>query len=261
VTVRAMRASDEAFVYSSWLRSYEDSDWAKSRWAAPYRKTQSALIEQLVESNLVYVVEAVDGTPGGLDLDGWICGWPEALVHYVFVRQSARGRGVARELLGALQIDKTTPAVYTHHARLLDLRRVPGAWRFDKGSLMLRKGKTMGKLIDVREVHFEADNAIPCAVRGQRDTRDYFPAQLGARIQYDPETKEFLVHDEIAYGVPAKDHRGLTLPPWRVPRERVKRWSAYEPGEAPWAASHPVAQTSLPAAEPKRDHHPKAAAP
>ena len=65
-------------------------------------------------------------------LDGFACfqilEQDGLLLHYVYVRLSARGKGVARSM-----IEPFAPllVIYTHRSRSLDSRRIPKRWQFD----------------------------------------------------------------------------------------------------------------------------------
>ena len=148
--VRPARAEDMAFVENSWLQSYADSDTAlictpkdephtrKCQICGAYRvrtakagkeywNGERALMRALIRRSVLLVKEASDGL-----LDGFAC-WQQRpdgfFVHYVYVRMSARCKGVAKELLSPLLGEPLV--VYTHRSRVVDARRMPKNFRFD----------------------------------------------------------------------------------------------------------------------------------
>lgn len=132
--------SERGFVAKSWVESFANSTVAegltfaglRSRspsWEAgpAYWRTWNALVNQLMARGRVTVA----------DDDGLVAGfvawepWDEATaLHYVYVRLSYRGRGVARELLETLPAG---PLVFTHRSR--SVRHVPPSWRYTMAPL------------------------------------------------------------------------------------------------------------------------------
>ena len=140
------RPGEANFVIKSWRESYADSDAAKRyafhgrcpsfadrfKWHAPdeYYRTWDALIATLVSQCTVRMAEN-DET--GL-LAGFVC-WEltgpwGVVVHYVYTRLSARGQGVAKQLIGELPGGRV---MYTH--RGAGVTRVPDGWVFSEAPL------------------------------------------------------------------------------------------------------------------------------
>jgi|HubBroStandDraft_6_1064221.scaffolds.fasta_scaffold791012_1 GNAT superfamily N-acetyltransferase len=160
--MRPAGASDAAFVASSWLMSYASSDWAtlvtphdaehvvkcdgcgacrvraarqghSTTWRAGacYWDGQKRLIAGLLATSNVTVMQSDDD---GL-LDGWIVrAVDRPVLHYLYVRRSARGRGVARALVADLAEEPTT---FTHWPRGVRAQSLPKGWRFDPYVLMV----------------------------------------------------------------------------------------------------------------------------
>ena len=153
--IRPMRPDEFNFVISNWLRSYAKSDFAmlstpKSDTRTPvcsgcgrrhvavvkdedgrfrpqtgpeYWAGHRALVTRLVARCNVSVAENEDGL-----LDGFVCREHDRpVLHYLYVRQSARGRGVARELVADLANVATR---YSHKGALVDAARLPAGWHF-----------------------------------------------------------------------------------------------------------------------------------
>jgi GNAT superfamily N-acetyltransferase len=121
--IRPAREEDLTFVRSSWLASYFGSPWGRSLdrhnpqiyWAG-----HRSLVARLTELCLVLVDVADDGV-----IDGWICGKPVDVLHYVYVRQASRGTGVAKRLAAALGLARD---VRCSHAQW---SKMPPTWRYD----------------------------------------------------------------------------------------------------------------------------------
>jgi hypothetical protein len=149
------------FVAHAWLYSYASSDWAlrntpkdathtrqcetcgeaqfKSKSlpsgamvasvGQQYLEGHRALISKLIRSCNVTVAEAEDGL-----LDGFVCRDEEQpLLHYVYVRESARANGVAKMLVDDLA---SRPTTVTHKGRGIKKARLPRSWRFSEYPLM-----------------------------------------------------------------------------------------------------------------------------
>lgn len=156
--LRDARPEDIAWVSHSWVASFADSDTAilatprspqfgcecaccgawlpKKREghiaAAPdkYWRGQKALVAELLARSRTLVAES-DGL-----LDGFICIGDNsappsnvAVVHYIYVRLSARERGVAKALVA--ELGSPSVVIYTHRSRGLRGSRLPPGWTFD----------------------------------------------------------------------------------------------------------------------------------
>lgn len=160
--IREARPEDLAFVRSGWLRSYASSDWAtlvspssehtsacrtcgkrslktsRSGTGLTLRKPsevywhgQRALIDRLIAQAMVIVAE--NEIEGLLLLDGFVCWEPPDILHYVYVRDTARRKGIAKELCGMALVGKVR---YTHRARAIVQERIPAGWEFSPYLLM-----------------------------------------------------------------------------------------------------------------------------
>ena len=159
-------AADHNFVYSSWLQSYSSSEFAlfctpkDDRHTMPcdcrpgcghrmlrtvrqkgitlykagelYWQTQRRIIARLLANCNVSVATLDDGPSGdGEMLDGFIVrDWKLPTLDYCYVRNSARGKGLAKEMLADLA---SAPAVeFTHASRGLDMARLPKGWTLNR---------------------------------------------------------------------------------------------------------------------------------
>lgn len=160
--IRPAQPEDVPFIASAWLQSYASSPWAelctpkderhttecgscghhslqvsrtnggmtKVHAGEVYWRGQRAIIARLLASANVCVYQNPDGL-----LDGFIArDHASPVLHYVYVRASARGRGVARALIDDLRTSWTR---YTHRSRSVDGKRVPQQWTFDPSILMV----------------------------------------------------------------------------------------------------------------------------
>jgi hypothetical protein len=155
--IRDHKPDDIAFIVSSWLQSFADSDAAllvtprdskhtsfcdvcgsyrvsratrghdgvRANPGDEYWKGHRRLIESLIESDRTLVYEADDGL-----IDAFMCHLPGSppVIHYVYVRLSARGQGRAKALVSTLGAVESI--VYTHRSRTLKTSRLPGRGRF-----------------------------------------------------------------------------------------------------------------------------------
>ncbi len=154
--IRAAREDDLPFVVDTWRRSFADSDYAShvtphdaahmgqcgacGAWAIrtqagktlssrEYWTGQLSLIQRLVSGCTTMVCDSDDGI-----LDGFSCyALSPPTIHYVYVRRSARGKGVARALLS--ELSRETSIVYTHRTRQLRGARLPRGLSYDPYAL------------------------------------------------------------------------------------------------------------------------------
>lgn len=120
--LRPMRASDESFVVSSWHRSYRDADFAAAPTRDAYYDTQRRVIDQCMLSGRVDVATWPDDDD---HLLGFVA-HAGAVVHYVYVKEPFRRRGLGKALLE--HVAQGAPAVFTTH-----VRRVPASWGATRG--------------------------------------------------------------------------------------------------------------------------------
>ena len=154
IVIRLARTEELRFIQSAWMKSYASSDWAKfvtprddghtiecascgSRrlrqvtkngathyTAGPlYWSGHHELVTSLLSSCNVSVVDT-DGV-----VDAWIVrDTVRPVLHYLYVRYSARGEGHARQLCEDLI---PQPTRFTHWSRAIVGRRLPPGWQFD----------------------------------------------------------------------------------------------------------------------------------
>jgi hypothetical protein len=113
------------------LRSDRVDGFTRYRAGKTYFEGQAKLVERLLDSCNVSVAVLDDA---GL-VDGWIVReLVRPIVHYVYVRHSARKLGVARALVSDLL---EQPARFTHFPSGLQPGRLPAAWTHDPYVLMV----------------------------------------------------------------------------------------------------------------------------
>lgn len=100
IIVRDATDTDASFVFSSWLRSYSESPFARGLRRRVFFERHHRLIEELLRRPSVTVrVAALASDP--VVLLGWCAGEPGTL-HYVYVKAAWRGIGIARRLVGEI---------------------------------------------------------------------------------------------------------------------------------------------------------------
>lgn len=118
-TVREGRSGDVGFIVKSWRASYQDAPEVRGSDRRHYRAEMSRRIASCLTDGqaLVACLEQDEDTILGFAVasaDGRV-------LHYVYVRLDARGIGVARELVGRLDVE-----AYTHRAH--KIRGIPPNW-------------------------------------------------------------------------------------------------------------------------------------
>lgn len=118
------------FILDAWARSYRDSPWSgtitNDKYAEISRWTITALVARGAQV-LVAIPEV-----GPRRVVGFVCYEKPDVLHYVYVKQSFRGRGVARLLVDAAKfgLGTKTPGRFTHRTRASGWLLEDG-WRFD----------------------------------------------------------------------------------------------------------------------------------
>jgi GNAT superfamily N-acetyltransferase len=125
VVFRESKPEDRAFIYSSWLRSYRDSEFARSLSTDIYFHGHRQVLERILDRATTIV--ACD--PEDPDhIYGWLChemGYPPIL-HYVYVKHPYRGMGLGKQLFAAF--DQGGKFDYTHQGRLSEKLKERGTF-------------------------------------------------------------------------------------------------------------------------------------
>jgi GNAT superfamily N-acetyltransferase len=102
--------SDEAFLYSTWMKSYKESGWGRAIPAPIYNIEQRHRIDRLLAREDTWIVVAANSdTPE--HIYGWMVGEGNNTIHYIYVKHPYRGAGVANKLISQLG---GTHLLYTH---------------------------------------------------------------------------------------------------------------------------------------------------
>lgn len=127
-TVRQVCKDDWAYIYDSWKKSYRELGSDQHVPKHIYWPTQHSEIEALKASPAVEFRIAADPEDSNF-IWGWACIEGRMIVHYVFVRASAQGQGVARLLLR----DVPRPIVVTHWTKVAEAvhKKHPGSLLFE----------------------------------------------------------------------------------------------------------------------------------
>jgi len=106
--------SDEAFIFSTWIKSFRDSAFARAVPAPIYDRSQRARIENVLSRKDTYALIAKPkGTPE-LIL-GYCVGQVPNIIHYVYVKKDYRGNRITPKLFWYLQEwSREHPVLYTH---------------------------------------------------------------------------------------------------------------------------------------------------
>lgn len=126
--LRQVVQDDWAYILDSWKKSYRELGADQHVPAHLYWPEMTARIERLRENPAVEFRIAAD--PDDHDfIWGWACVEGRMIVHYVFVRASAQGQGVARMLCA----DVPKPMVVTHWTKVAEAvhKKKPGSLLFE----------------------------------------------------------------------------------------------------------------------------------
>lgn len=117
--------SDVPFVVDTWRQSYRSAcEHGRKLDKDEYFPAASRAINALLSRpDVELVILGSDDPSDVITADGFAC-FQGGTVHYVYVREDARGLGAARMLLADRNITH-----YSHVSRSLDESRLPEAWR------------------------------------------------------------------------------------------------------------------------------------
>ena len=142
IRIRHMRPDDTAFVVDAWVETFRDSHAAgvvpMEFYQQDYRKYVAWILEQ--RRPAVLLAYDADADVQGTDLLGFLVYEDSAtfpagrvtktvgpVVHYVYVKQFARGNGLARALFDAAKIDQRGEFHHTFKGQHLLRDKIPRA--------------------------------------------------------------------------------------------------------------------------------------
>jgi hypothetical protein len=105
------RVGDSDFIYSTWIRSFADSGYARAIPKPIYNLSQRGRIEGILDKEETYCLVACDAMEPTL-IYGWLVGEAPNIIHYIYCKMDYRQQGVGKALLEHL--DKDEPILYTH---------------------------------------------------------------------------------------------------------------------------------------------------
>lgn len=114
IKLRAPMKDDSAFIYNSWLKSYRNSDFAKSQCNTVYYDNHKEVLTALLTRSLVVVA----CNPGD---ENHVFGYlvyeelagNNTIVHYVYVKHTYRRSGIAKQMLDTVRKSKN-PILVSH---------------------------------------------------------------------------------------------------------------------------------------------------
>ena len=112
ILIREAKATDEPFIYATWLKSYRTSEFARHQPNDSYYAHQHDLIENLMQGNQVNVA-VIDESPDVVL--GWACG-RDGILQYAYTKKAFRRLGIARKLTHSWN-----PRIYTHRTLMAPL--------------------------------------------------------------------------------------------------------------------------------------------
>jgi hypothetical protein len=119
IRIREANEVDVNFIFSSWLKSYRLSSFAKQISNAVYFPEQHKLIENLLKSSVVLVACNIEDPD---QVYGWVCATKIMSVyclHYIYIKQQFRKFGIARFLMQTSGHNPDIIGLYTHHTNVM----------------------------------------------------------------------------------------------------------------------------------------------
>ena len=118
IMLRVGDKSDTSFIFSSWLKSYRNSAFARNISNTIYFSEHHDIIENLLAcSDVVVACNKNDQS----QIYGYIVASKindKLTVHYIYVKHPFRRMGIGRYLLTSIRQDFTDDALYTHDTHI-----------------------------------------------------------------------------------------------------------------------------------------------
>lgn len=112
--IRPAAGPDLDIIADSWLKSFRHSDFAKSVRDTEFFTGHQLVIERLLTQNGACVL--CDEKDETIVL-AWLCHTEPDTMHYVYVKESCRGLGMASELMEAAGLYRADPLYVSHITR------------------------------------------------------------------------------------------------------------------------------------------------
>lgn len=120
ISLRPATSEDVSFIFSSWLKSYRGSPFARNVANEIYFNEHHLLIEKLVRENEVII--ACNNEDENQIYGYIVAGKTESIftLHYIYVKHNFRSMGIGAALLNHFEHDASVASIYTHYTRLCD---------------------------------------------------------------------------------------------------------------------------------------------
>ena len=121
-SIRKATPEDYPFIYSSWLKSYRNSDFATTQANHVYHLNQHNIIEEILNTCEVYLITSAP-SPEQEILFGFIAYeylQNVPVIHYLYIKYTYRGFGLGKALfnlaVNTLPDGSKEPFLYTYHS-------------------------------------------------------------------------------------------------------------------------------------------------
>lgn len=120
IVIRLARKKDIAFITSSWLKSYRDSEAVRGVPNGVYYRLHHKVLETVIPRSIVAVAVSQDDPD---QIIGWVCAERHGnilTIHYVYVKYMFRRHGVAKKLVQLLvDTEKAEVLLCTHRTHVV----------------------------------------------------------------------------------------------------------------------------------------------
>ena len=122
VVVRQGTADDVGFLFNSLLKSYRDAPAVRGVPNDIYYKAHHAVIERILQRPCCTCLMAVDSEDPRVIYGYCLAEYvgDGLCLHYLYVKYSCRGMGLARKLVESLMLSTVKAVTYSHRTRVVD---------------------------------------------------------------------------------------------------------------------------------------------
>lgn len=120
VRIRPLTEADVPFIFSSWLKSYRESQFGRGMARTFFFTEHHKVIERLLKTCEVFIA---CNDQDVADIFGYICGERTGgvlVIHYIYVKHTYRNLGIGKLLLNCFSHTGDVAALYTHKTPAAD---------------------------------------------------------------------------------------------------------------------------------------------
>ena len=116
--LRPPKTEDSSFIYSSWLKSYRNSNYAKDQCNAVFFENHKKVINSILDKSMMVVVcsQEDDNHVFGYTIYEYLAG-DNLLIHYTYIKHTYRKMGIAKKMIQSIRKSQN-PILSSHYTSI-----------------------------------------------------------------------------------------------------------------------------------------------